>query len=140
MKQVAVFLPSEIYVMCPFKPGALPRCALYQGSDGEYKYKYYSTGRLEAAIKADYEVYVMNATPEGKPYAEWWLKLVPADHILSIGNFVDMKSILVQDAFRELYRKLSLPWDNNIELWPSLLNALPGYGIKRGCYIEPLAA
>ncbi|MFA6447384.1 MAG: hypothetical protein WCW31_03975 [Patescibacteria group bacterium] len=140
MKQVVVFLPSEIYTMHPPYPAAVPKYQLNLKADGEYEYKYYSTGRLEAAIAAGYEVYVLNATPEGRPYAEWWLALVPADHVLSIDGFETMESGSVNDAFMELYSKLGLPWNENAKLWPTHLYALSNYNIKRGYQIEPLVA
>ncbi len=138
MKQVVVFLPSEIYTMSAPYPRAVPKYRYGLKADGEYEYKYYSTGRLETAIAAGYEVYVLNATPEGRPYAEWWLKLVPSDHVLSIDGFETMESGSVNDTLMELYSKLGLPWNECAKLWPTHLNALGNYGIKRGHQIAPV--
>lgn len=136
-KQVVVFVTSEICVLSPPFKGAVPKYTLNEGSNGQVMYAFYSTGRLEKAIKDDCDVWILNTTPLDQPQTQWWYDLVNSEKILDLTDFLDIESQKALGVMFLLYERLNLKWDKAVKYWHSARYAMLNMGVKLGFQIKP---
>lgn len=142
-QKTVVFLPSEIQTLVPGYDGAEPVFRHYRKHDGKLISEFYSTGRLEAAIKQCYRIVVLEGAPLDYEGNTWWRVLVSKpglrNIILPIGDYQNLQSDKPLATLKKLYGLLELPWDGKRTIWLSALGALAEFGIKRGDQIGPIA-
>jgi len=130
--RTVVLLPSNIYTTRSPYPGAEPKCQLYRDKDGNYQYKYYSTGLLEKALEQGHEIWVLDAsTTPDRAYNQWWKALLPPVRVLPFHGFENISAPQLLCTMMDLYDRLGVPWDETIKTWPLALEKLRLYGILR---------
>ncbi|MFA5185461.1 MAG: hypothetical protein WC551_03160 [Patescibacteria group bacterium] len=131
-----IFLPSDIYICHDQKPGAEPKFAKFKGEDGEDRFKYFSTGRLEKALHDKDEVWVLVETQHlGLDFCQWWLALIPKDRLIVVPDLTSCEAMGTLDELRSTAAKLGLGIDEDTLMqantWMRLLYLFEEKGVVR---------
>lgn len=101
-------------------------------------YSWYSTGKLEEALRAGYEVYVCSIRPQFGSHDNWWRTLVQDDHVFNserilVGLMTADHMEAVFAPWKALFERLGLRWDGSFDDFDDPAIALSTrYGMKDG--------
>jgi len=124
---IAVFMTADI--MAAFKdPENGPMVAMMGNGT-----PIYTRQRLERAVAAGCDTWVVSTRSSLGPHDTWWQAMVQPDHVL----LADEEPPGPQNPgsispWRKLYARLGLTWGESWKSWQDAQNNLPRLGIKLG--------
>lgn len=114
---IVVFGTTAIVSERPVFPGQGP---VYENGCPKHGYKAYSTGKLETALAAGYEVYVCTVIPLFRPEDAWWRRLVPPERIYrpitdATGEAEQVFDHFINDPWRRFLEDIGRAWPEGID-------------------------